>query len=249
MKRIVKQGVKACLRRVGHWVRPYDYLQKYTFAYQLFSLFQRYAVDCVFDVGANVGLYRNFLRMEVGYRGLILSFEPVAKNVDTLKRLSLNDPQWRIYGLALGNEQGQKMINVMRSHLFTSFLEPDAQTIAEFDQWNQVCGHESVLISRLAEVFPPLTEEFSFRRPVLKIDTQGYDLEVLKGAGDTLEQFVAVQTEASVIPLYRTMPHFLEIHRFLTARNFALSAFQPVVSDSRSRLIEFDWVFVNQQFS
>src|SRR4026209_949390 len=40
------------------------------------DLFERLAIDCVIDVGANRGQYGRLLRTEVGYRGYIASFEP-----------------------------------------------------------------------------------------------------------------------------------------------------------------------------
>jgi hypothetical protein len=58
----------------------------------------------------------------------------------------------------------------------------------------------------------------------LKIDTQGYDLEVLKGAENTLQSIRALQLEASVRPIYEGMPGFREVLDYLMSRGFALSA-------------------------
>jgi hypothetical protein len=78
----------------------------------------------------------------------------------------------------------------------------------------------------------------------LKLDTQGYDLEVLKGAAGSLGSVQALQIEAAVQPLYRDMPDYRTMLAELEARGFALSAMFPVSHDARLRLIEFDCLFV-----
>jgi hypothetical protein len=66
-------------------------------------LFDLLRIDCVLDVGANLGQYRDFLRDKVGYTGLIVSFEPIPSHVQILKdRAQQSDPDWQIEDCALG---------------------------------------------------------------------------------------------------------------------------------------------------
>src|SRR5258708_7328948 len=51
-------------------------------------------VDCVFDVGANTGQYAAMLRREVGFQGLIISFEPIPKVARALRAVAKGDPLW-----------------------------------------------------------------------------------------------------------------------------------------------------------
>ncbi len=53
-------------------------------AIHLRKVFDLYDVQAVIDIGANRGQYRDFLRLEVGYNGVIHSFEPVATLYDSL---------------------------------------------------------------------------------------------------------------------------------------------------------------------
>jgi hypothetical protein len=46
--------------------------------------------------------------------------------------------------------------------------------------------------------------------PFLKMNTQGYDLEVFKGTAGCMDKIRGIQSELSVQPLYKNMPHFLE---------------------------------------
>jgi hypothetical protein len=89
-----------------------------------------------------------------------------------------------------------------------------------------------------------MQREFAIASPNLKLDTQGFDLEVLKGARKVLPQFKALQTEASVIPIYQGMPSHLDTMSALTALGLHLSGMFPVKCDDALRLVEYDCVFV-----
>ncbi|HEX2790827.1 MAG TPA: FkbM family methyltransferase, partial [Steroidobacteraceae bacterium] len=82
-------------------------------------------IDCILDVGANVGQYHDFLRDKVLYRGPIVSFEPIGRNIDRLRERARFDSAWHIEGYALGAAEGALPLNVMVSDQFSSFLEPD----------------------------------------------------------------------------------------------------------------------------
>jgi hypothetical protein len=62
----------------------------------------------------------------------------------------------------------------------------------------------------------------------LKTDTQGYDWNVLHGAGEKLAQVIGVQTELSVIPLYEGSTHYLKMLAFLEAQGFAIMELRTI---------------------
>ena len=62
----------------------------------------------------------------------------------------------------------------------------------------------------------------------LKMDTQGFDLEVLKGSDGVLDKFVGAQTELSFVPLYEGMPGHLEALKEFESRGFSVVDFVPV---------------------
>ena len=118
-------------------------------------------------------------------------------------------------GYALGAVEDSLPINVMVADQFSSFLEPDHGRVQDLGELN-VYGHvEPVAVRTLDTVLPALRERLGFERPYLKLDTQGFDMEVLRGGSDSLSTVRALQTEASVIGIYKGMPTYMEMIRYL----------------------------------
>jgi FkbM family methyltransferase len=112
-------------------------LRDLAFAGRLRRLFDEHRIDTVFDVGANAGQFRDFLRKKVGFKGQIESFEPVPDLATQLMTRAENDAHWKIHACALGAETGQKAINVTANTVFSSFRKPIA-TGSHQDQMNKV---------------------------------------------------------------------------------------------------------------
>jgi hypothetical protein len=76
----------------------------------------------------------------------------------------------------------------------------------------------------------------------LKLDTQGWDLEVLRGAGRTLAWISGLQIELSALPIYEGSPDYLTVLNELRRLGFGIVALVPVTHDTAGRVIEFDCV-------
>lgn len=200
-------------------------------------------VDVVLDVGANRGQYGRLLR-RVGFRGTIHSFEPVADNFRSLAARAESDPQWRTHHLALGASAGMLEMNVTAGDVFCSALAPSAACAALFGASSRVLRTESVPVRRLDELLPRLVPRDRWHGVHLKLDTQGFDLNVLRGMGADLEAIPSIQTELSLVPIYEGQPGYLEVLEFLRAAGFAPTGFFPVTRDPRTlRVIEYDAFF------
>jgi FkbM family methyltransferase len=246
MLKIVKDSVLKVSRSLGYEIVPLREMKERDFALHLRELLARLKVDCVLDVGANAGQYHDFLRDKVFYDGAIVSFEPVSRLVEALRERSRGDRDWHIEGYALGSRDGSMPINVMVSDQFSSFLEPDHRRVRDHAGLNTPCHTETVAVRTLDVVLPVLQERIGFARPYLKIDTQGFDIEVLRGAGASLPAVKALQTEASIIGLYKGMPPYMDTLRYLDERGFDITGLYPVSRDSTLRLVEFDCVMINR---
>lgn len=246
MFKIVKDSVLRVSRSFGYDIVPLREMKERDFALHLRDLLTRLEIDCVLDVGANVGQYHDFLREKVLYEGPIVSFEPVSHHVAVLRERAHHDPDWHIEPYALGAEVGSLSINIMVSDQFSSFLEPDNSRVRAFDGLNVPCRIETVAVRTVDTVLPALRERLGFRRPYLKLDTQGFDIEVLQGAQQSLPGVPALQSEASVIGIYKGMPGYMDTIRYLGDCGFDITGLYPVSRDSSLRLIEFDCVMINR---
>jgi FkbM family methyltransferase len=246
MLKIVKDSVLKVSRSFGYDIVPLREMKERDFALHLRELLARLEIDCVFDVGANAGQYRDFLRERVQYAGTIVSFEPLSRHVEALRERSRSDSAWHVEGYALGSNEGSLQINVMVSDQFSSFLEPDHGRVSDYLGLNVADHTETVPVRTLDAVVPALRERIGFERPYLKIDTQGFDIEVLRGAAGTLPAMKALQTEASVRCIYKGMPSYTETIRYLEERGFDITGFYPISRDNALRLVEFDCVMINR---
>jgi hypothetical protein len=108
---------------------------------------------------------------------------------------------------------------------------------------------ETVEVRRLDDLFDDLVDGLVPGRPnvFLKIDTQGWDLEVLRGAASTLPRIAALQTEVSVQQIYEAMPTVQDALEYLDQLGFAVSGLFPVTLDQQLRVVEFDCIAVRAQ--
>lgn len=241
----LKRAARKLVRALGYEVVPTAFLEQHAFARHLDTLFRELRIDCVLDVGANRGQYRDFLRDRVGFDGWIISFEPVPRAVALLRDRAATDPRWLIHGYALGSEDGRQSMNVMKPDFLSSFRTPDYSKVRLYTE-REVFDHvESVEVRALDSVIGELRRSHRMDNPYLKLDTQGFDLEVIQGASSTLPTIRALQTELSVRPFYEKAPTHREMLDAMTARGFDITAMFPVGRDERLRVIEFDCVMIN----
>ncbi len=246
MNRWAKWLLERWFEKAGYTVIPHWRAEKHAQAEYLEKLFGLLEVDCVLDVGANEGQYVDFLRQEVGYRGTVVSFEPIPALGQHLIERAKGSPGWVVQPYALGTSSGIASFNVMVGSQFSSFLTPSHSATSRFEAINRVSDKVEVEVRALDDVLPGLRRDLGFSRPYLKLDTQGFDLAVLKGGAASLQQVVALQTEASVTPIYEGAPDFASVVRYLEGCGFALSGMFANNPAHFPLMIEFDCHMVNR---
>lgn len=128
-----------------------------------------------------------------------------------------HDPKWLGYNYALGSKDKEQILNIAtESTAMSSFLEPQSSG------WK--LREVMVQMKRLDTVFDEViaTIGVSDSRIFLKMDTQGYDLEVFSGAEGCLGRVLGIQSEVSVEPIYVGMPHYLDAIRCYEGYGFRL---------------------------
>lgn len=210
---------------------------------QLETLLRAARPDLAVDVGANDGGFARKLR-EAGFAGRIASFEPGAAAFAALSAASAADPAWEAQRTALGATEGRVTLNVQPGATDMASILPAAERMAR--------DFPRVAAARPEEV--PLTTLDSLaaqgllpgERVLFKTDTQGYDLEVLRGAAGVLARSVAVVIELSVLPLYEGQPGYLDMLGHLEGAGFTLWGLSPVSRTQEGMLIEFDALMIRR---
>lgn len=211
-------------------------------ASHLGQLLRLLEVDCLIDVGANTGQYGLMLR-KAGYRGRIASFEPVSASFAKLQQHAAADPDWRVFKYALGSRPEHKDIRVTRSSVFASFLTPSEYSKEKYPDAMPIVDTERVEIRTLDAVLPEVVQGMTAPKLFLKMDTQGFDLEVFAGAAQSLPQVLGLQTEISIQAIYQGMPDYLQSLTRYTQAGFVLTGLYPVSRDRETLgLIELDCV-------
>ena len=165
----------------------------------LATMLALHRIDIVLDVGANEGYFARSLR-KVGFRGRIVSFEPGSVAYELLQRSANEDPLWSVAPrAALGNQVGEVQLNVSSNDGLSSSLLPMLENLRRSAPSAAYAGSEVVPVTTLDEAtcgFLSATE-----RVFLKIDVQGYEMQVLEGAKKLLPRIVGAQLETSFVPL------------------------------------------------
>lgn len=235
-KQVLQKAVHTIGLHVGRYP-PVDSL-----AYHTKTVLRELAVDCVLDVGAHQGEYAGFLR-DLDYTGEIISFEPVRSSFEILSKAHASDKRWRGHNVALGAEEGELEMNIYTGSVFNSFLKLAEDGTTRFRDDTQPLRVERVRVRRLETVLDEILAARPKANIFLKMDTQGYDLQVLRGGGRRLESIRALQTELAARCTYAGMPTFSESLSELDRLGFELTGIFPVAREmDHLRVIEFDCV-------
>ena len=233
---MLKPIIKRALRKAGYQLSA----RKPGFA----DLMRHHGIATVLDVGANEGQYGAELR-EHRFAGDIISFEPIAAVYDRLKSRAARDPRWTTVHKGVGDRDERRSINVSDATVFSSFLGLSAYSADKFVT-ARTLRTEDVDVVRLDTylVQAPLPPGPAY----LKIDTQGFEKEVLFGAGASLGHFKLVQAELAVRQLYQDQDDWLFIIRWMEERGFRVVAAKENGFDhDRVELLELDIVFLNDR--
>ena len=201
-------------------------------------------ISLVIDVGANTGQFALEIR-EKGYQGEIVSFEPLVDAHKQLWQNSSKDETWKVHPrCAVGDFDGEIEIQVA-GNSYSSSIRQMLSSHIEAAPDSAPIGINVAPIIRLDSLID------SWRRhpgkKYLKIDTQGFEKEVLTGATDLLTLVTAVQLELSIIELYEGQALYEYFFDFFQKNGFSLYQLIPGFLDpSTGQLLQFDAIFVRK---
>jgi FkbM family methyltransferase len=168
------------------------------------KMLEHFGITVILDVGAHEGHTAEKF-FDQGYRGRIISFEPIAKHFQVLNQKCTAAKQaghaWEARHAALGNEDATTTINVAGNGLSSSLVA----MLPEHEQLNpdsRYAGKEKITVVRLDTIIDSLVS--SQDRVLLQLDVQGFEPQALEGAQRTLPRLAGVQMEVNFRPTYAT---------------------------------------------
>lgn len=178
--------------------------------------------DCILDVGANVGQFAGEV-FQNGWQGRVISFEPLSSEHQTLSALAAGNPRWTVaLRGAIGEQAGQSEIHRAGNSASSSLL-PMRREHIDAAAGSAPVGVETIEIRRLDEVdcIPREVQLF------LKIDTQGYEMSVIRGAAGLMPRIKGMLVEVSFAQLYDGQPLAFEVLDHLVRQGYRIHDLTP----------------------
>jgi FkbM family methyltransferase len=171
----------------------------------------------------------------------IYTFEPIRKHFDNLQNTIRSYPSITSFNVALGDSTEEKQINQLHNDSSSSILA--AADLIEnhfFATHLAPKGTENIFIKRLDDILSANTAHIS----ILKIDVQGFELNVLKGSINTLKKVYIIVLEMQNHDFYKEAPMYFELDAYLRSQGFELFDLLPAIRNDM-KLYEWDAIYVN----
>jgi len=191
----------------------------------------------IFDVGAHEGWFFHCWK-DWCPLAEVHAFEPADEAFQRSRMYERDDVH--LNRVAVGRTAGTLPLNVMAdSSVSNSLLAPVGET------WREI-GYTTGEIAR-RDVDVITLDDYASRHVItsiylIKIDVQGFELEVLEGARETLTRTDYVFVEAAIRPLYAGAPRFTAVYDFLADHGFHLMTLRAWHRGNQV-LVETDMLF------
>ena len=178
------------------------------------------------DVGARGGLARKWhVLQRCGYVRPIL-VEPDSQEAERIRH---NYPDANVIPFALGDYDGRGTLNITRVPGRSSLLRPDPCATQAFGEESEHVIERTLEIEvRRYDTLAVESPEAAPQPDFVKLDVQGYELNVLNGLGDILDAVLCIEVETYLVPLYVRQPNFQDVCTFLRTRGFGLVDYRPL---------------------
>lgn len=191
--------------------------------------------NCILDIGASNGCWTRKC-MGIWPNASYFLVEPLEENRDELRRLKEQNRNIDFIIAAAGYSSGMMVLNVQADLVGSSFLKDADPRFEGKPREVQVVTIDSLIPG-------------SFRIPdLLKIDVQGFELEVLKGSSKLFGHTEVIIVEISFLEFCENIPLFYEVVDFMAQRGYY---FYDILSILRrpfdGALAQIDGVFVKKE--
>lgn len=209
--------------------------------YQIHQIIKDRQINTVFDVGGNIGQFATGLR-NTGYNDQILSFEPGSEAYEQLAKAASQDENWNVYPqCAVGESMGSALLNVSKNSVSSSILKIN-QSHLEAAPDSKIESSENVDVVTLDHV---INEQGLMGNILLKIDTQGFEEEVLDGVKQSIDKIEVIVCELSLVELYEGQMLALDFIQKLRENGFDLwGCYSGFCNENKGQMLQFDATFV-----
>ena len=236
---MLKSMVKRSIRNMGFDIERHNVVHSADARFAAMLAANR--INLIFDIGANLGQFARSVR-ESGYSGRIVSFEPLSSAWTRLAEACEKDPLWDVAPrCAIGSEDGEITMHIAGNLASSSALNMlDSHVAAAPD--SAYVGTEIAPVHRLDTIAGDYLETDS--RLLIKIDTQGFEDQVLKGAPELINKAVGLHMELLVAPLYEHQCRYDEMLDRVRALGYELWDINSVFVDPETgRTLAADTTF------
>lgn len=194
----------------------------------------------VLDVGANVGQFA--VAASKLFPGVkVHSFEPSPSSFKKLCENVSNLPNVTAYPIALGDSEREVMLHINEY--------PQSSSILPLTQAHREAFPKAKVISRLpvqSKTLAKILSKIKLRPPVLlKLDVQGYEAQVIRGARERMKSFKYVVLEASFKPMYVGETVFADLIPLLGSHGFTFQCPVGWLTDSKTdEILQMDALFI-----
>lgn len=198
--------------------------------------------ETVLDIGANRGQFS----MAVKYfypNSNILAFEPLLEPFNKFNKIFKNDSKVSVFNCAIGLEDKYTIIHKSKRDDSSSLL-PITDNQSKIFPGTEEVGTANIKMKKINSFI----NEEDFKGPALmKIDVQGFELEVLKSCKEYLNLFDYVYIECSFIELYKGQALIDEIIKFLDVYSFGFYSIYNIHYNRNGAMIQADFLFKNNK--
>lgn len=221
---------------LGVSIRPYTPSTHHDL--RLMRALKHFEIDLVLDVGANIGQYGVKLYSE-GYNGKIISFEPIPRCHAVLVKEASNFKNWEVFEpCAIGDGNYTSEIHISKNTVSSSLLNM-SDTHVQGAPDSVYIDKEEIQVKSLDS----LGIDFD-RNIFLKIDVQGYEFNVLKGAESLLSKIRLLSVELSLAEVYDGATNWKTILQYLEDKGFYLYGLNTAfVNNETGQVLQIDGIF------
>lgn len=208
------------------------------------TILGNFNIATILDVGANEGQYASGV-INLGYSGAIYSFEPISSVYQKLQKKSSTNPRWSAFQIGIGSSEDKVSIHVSENLVSSSILRLNEDAI-RIQPRQRASRSEEINITTIDSFISRLP--LIHKEILLKLDIQGYELEALKGAKNTLAATRLVQVELNFAQVYDGAPSYKDVWGFLEGLGFEIFTIIPGFRDPvNGRMLQADGIFVNKK--